>query len=307
MDIRAYTSLSEAEKAEAKAFVEKTFQPGLGRTFQDKWQELLGPAYGHGRDLYFARSEDCVLGSMALVLVEIPVKGEAFMTNFKGQQQQVLDTMLVYAEGLVIKAGAKRLLVGCDPALSLPIDRVLKQGYQAAYNLITLVQERRPNNHKAVSGTIVGINEAMPEEREKDLVNYAHIMTQAFIESPNGATLTPSEAGHALDSGMDLGLFYPGDAGMPSVPFVPAKPLGAYECHMESDTGWIDTLAILPDQQGKGYGRNMLGLVMDKLWCNGPKQLRMTVMDANQHAYKLYLSEGFQVETLYSKWFVKGW
>ena len=69
---------------------------------------------------------------------------------------------------------------------------------------------------------------------------------------------------------------------------------------------WIEALAELPEEQGKGYGRALFRLAQNLLWSmEDVTCLKMMVMDANRHAYDMYLAHGFEVESIGSHWFVK--
>ncbi len=69
---------------------------------------------------------------------------------------------------------------------------------------------------------------------------------------------------------------------------------------------WTEALAELPEEQGKGYGRALFRLAQNLLWSmEDVTCLKMMVMDANRHAYDMYLAHGFEVESIGSHWFVK--
>lgn len=56
---------------------------------------------------------------------------------------------------------------------------------------------------------------------------------------------------------------------------------------------YIDTFGVIPDQQGKGIGSQLLGFLIEKYVVNNQKTLGLLVEEANEAAKKLYLKLGF--------------
>ncbi len=54
------------------------------------------------------------------------------------------------------------------------------------------------------------------------------------------------------------------------------------------------TIAVAPDQQGKGYGKLILNEVMARLAAHGAESLFLEVRESNERARNLYRNAGFQ-------------
>ena len=54
------------------------------------------------------------------------------------------------------------------------------------------------------------------------------------------------------------------------------------------------TIAVAPDQQGKGYGKLILNEVMARLAAHGAESLFLEVRVSNERARNLYRSAGFE-------------
>jgi hypothetical protein len=78
-----------------------------------------------------------------------------------------------------------------------------------------------------------------------------------------------------------------------------------YETTIIDNLGWLDTLAIATKHQAIGYGKQLFRQVQNFLWRKEVSTLKMTVIDANKHAYDMYLKHNFKLSKLLSTWYVK--
>ena len=78
------------------------------------------------------------------------------------------------------------------------------------------------------------------------------------------------------------------------------EPIGILRIEKDPDDNIaeIGPIAILPTYQGKGLGRNLLRVGLEVGLRNGFKSTALSVNGENQKAADLYLSEGFEKETL---------
>lgn len=78
------------------------------------------------------------------------------------------------------------------------------------------------------------------------------------------------------------------------------EPIGILRIEKDPDdnVAEIGPIAILPAYQGKGLGRNLLRFGLEVGLRNGFKSTVLSVNGENQKAADLYLSEGFEKETL---------
>jgi ribosomal-protein-alanine acetyltransferase len=58
--------------------------------------------------------------------------------------------------------------------------------------------------------------------------------------------------------------------------------------------GDVQTIAVHPDYQGKGYGRRLLAALLDEAALRGVKELFLEVRADNETAQQLYRSVGFE-------------
>ncbi|KUO22269.1 GNAT family N-acetyltransferase [Streptomyces dysideae] len=61
-------------------------------------------------------------------------------------------------------------------------------------------------------------------------------------------------------------------------------------------TSWVMSLAVSPDQRGRGLGRRLMLEVLRRLRAEGVREVRLTVEPTNAAAIMLYRSLGFSSE-----------
>lgn len=75
--------------------------------------------------------------------------------------------------------------------------------------------------------------------------------------------------------------------------------IGVCNCNVESEDVSIFGVGISPKYQGRGFGKEMLNRVIEKLLNMDIKNITLEVSSINNRAYNLYKSNGFKVKTQY--------
>lgn len=73
--------------------------------------------------------------------------------------------------------------------------------------------------------------------------------------------------------------------------------------HPSEGIGWIATLAVLPEQRGKGVGRALLEAT--EAACNAPI-LKLCVRRSNEEAIRMYLSAGYHFSDTWRNYYNDG-
>lgn len=71
-----------------------------------------------------------------------------------------------------------------------------------------------------------------------------------------------------------------------------ATAMAGYDGHR----GWVNYLAVAPDQWGRGYGRSMMAEVERQLTAAGCPKLNLQVRTGNSHALAFYRRLGYMPE-----------
>jgi ribosomal protein S18 acetylase RimI-like enzyme len=82
------------------------------------------------------------------------------------------------------------------------------------------------------------------------------------------------------------------------------KNIGQIGALQEPGEMYIRVVGIDPVFQGKGYGRQMLALLLDKLKSEGHSKFSLDVVTENRNALSLYISCGFSETTVYDYYII---
>ena len=81
--------------------------------------------------------------------------------------------------------------------------------------------------------------------------------------------------------------------------FLKDKVIGSCTANMEGSNVCIFGLGISPEYQNKGYGREMLNLLLGQLTQHKSGEISLEVSSTNAAAYHLYITSGFHPKTQY--------
>ncbi len=93
-----------------------------------------------------------------------------------------------------------------------------------------------------------------------------------------------------LAVGRDLFLVGTADEG------IVATVMGGYEGHR----GWVNYLAVSPDCQGRGYGRQMMTAIEERLLERGCPKLNLQIRASNQAVVDFYRAIGYREDPVVS-------
>ncbi len=75
-----------------------------------------------------------------------------------------------------------------------------------------------------------------------------------------------------------------------------ASVMGGYEGHR----GWANYLAIAPNQQGKGYARQVMSKLESRLFEKGCPKINLQIRDTNVNVIRFYESLGYKADACVS-------
>ena len=80
------------------------------------------------------------------------------------------------------------------------------------------------------------------------------------------------------------------------------QPIGKAHIHWQSNDVHLSDIAILPNQQGQGYGRSLIAQGINHVLKTGCSMLSLDVETGNQNAIKLYKDLGFVTQNICDYW-----
>jgi ribosomal protein S18 acetylase RimI-like enzyme len=136
--------------------------------------------------------------------------------------------------------------------------------------------------------------------RARSIKGYAAEHVRAGNWSPSQAEeLAAKETDDLLPDGVDT----PGmlllaaetaSAGLIGIVWVELK-------HRQTTGAWIYDIEIIPDQRGRGYGRDLLRAAEREVEKLGVKSIALNVFGGNRAARHLYESSGYEITSLFMR------
>lgn len=75
--------------------------------------------------------------------------------------------------------------------------------------------------------------------------------------------------------------------------------IGLGSINQQRDEALIYGFGIVPEYRGRGYGKELLHLIVERLWHAGTTEIMLDVNSKNAHALELYKKSGFQIEVAF--------
>lgn len=211
---------------------------------------------------------------------EVPTRGIGYIILRDCPEERLGEALGKGMEKLK-KAGAATVL-----ATSLPEGEPLRSGPCGVWRLthahdIVAMEAPLTGRGKCENKLVL-----RPLKRASEDKLFLDLANRSFAGVPNARTYT---AGDLRKQNFRLGLAYQGE-----------ELVGLYEVDLTEKTPEIAALAIAPELRRQGYGRRLLGTLLEGM---RTPTCTLTVSSANLPALELYRSEGFAQTGLVSSWF----
>lgn len=212
--------------------------------------------------------------SYQIITNEIPVKGIGYLiVNDPEALKQGVDDLISRGAITIYARGA--------------LEEGERDGLEVTYAYDMLMMERELTGLPAPEGKL-----QMKPLTGQEAAAYIEIYNESFRTVPNGATIDRSALDKLLGTEERAGLVWLG-----------TRPVGFYDCAMDTEVPKINALGVIKVMRGKGLGRELLRTVMAKLAEEGYARCKLMVSTANEPAFGLYRAEGFVVSEKVSAWY----
>lgn len=291
MEIYSFNELSEDQKRNIYQLMNSFESKSSFTSYEEMAGFIGGIVFDRGRSFFSLWEGGKLLGTLGAISKEAEVRGEIFITgiNIKGLNIDVFEPLLSKALDYCSDFKDVRFRLGVMSDRNYLIPVVEKCGFREANRNLVMkycggivkLQEEDDNCFKPLC----------PE----NIKDYQRVESAAFLQAPNGGAVEDEELPELLEEyqGNNLaGIFY--KAGMPS---------GTYTLRIKDGAGWIESIGVAPDSQGRGIGRILLNKSIQVLQGKEVPEIKLSVFSSNDRAVQLYLKSGFQVESEHSIWY----
>lgn len=223
---------------------------------------LFGPAFDNG-ETYFVLIEEDVKGCFGIVVSEVETKSQLFVIDVDASMG-LIDTQL---RSVKKKYPVEEVFIGVKNDLPKP--------YEYQFQSLHL---------QYIGPQVKEKLDIIPLDKDNvDLFKKIH--NDAFLLVPNGGSITEEELLLYIEKEVESYIVYDKEA------------IGI----MIIKDYIIDSIAVLPKYQGRGYGRKILRKCIELM--NG--NVELFVVDANKNALELYYKNDFIVKEYKNKWYKK--
>lgn len=288
--LRSFDALSQSER-------EQLFQLA-NRWDPDRYDDLVDMsanydslAFEGGRQLFTLWNGKELVASLGLITKELQIKGEAFVTSLYGDDREALDALLTHARSLIPPTRHVLIHLSQAPSARHLNPWALAHGFEPECSSLVLARQATslPTRHRMTS-------ELLPLSTEAEIHAYCDTSNAAFLDSPMGGQLSPTEVRKMKEEAQDLDLL--------GVAYLHGKPFGIYNLDLKGSVGWIEGIGIAPTYRGKGLGAELLTRCMQVLKSKGATSFKLVVMSHNVAACKLYERTGFTLEKTLGHWYL---
>ncbi|MDB5096837.1 MAG: GCN5-related N-acetyltransferase [Cyanobacteria bacterium RYN_339] len=287
--IRPYCDLSEGQRAQLYAFTRR-HDP---ERFHDAGiMELCyhSAAFEHGASQFTVWRGEELVGAMGAVIREAKERGEIFITAvaIEPGHEDIFKPLLDRTFACMPPLDGVAVHMGIQPSKPDIETMAAAQGFVVGYDGLVMTYRG--------AEFALGAEPAWRVETvdEANCEPYRWVLDSAFRNSPNGATVDMEQIRELMAEISHpslLGLAWLGD-----------KPAAAFELAVQGEEGWIEAIAVSPELQGRGIGRRMLPVAIERLQAQGATTIKLLVMSTNEPAVRLYANNGFAVDYVTSRW-----
>lgn len=292
--IKAFNNLSEQETKKLYEFIMSYGHNHHFSSFNEFTRDYSGPIFDFGQHQFSFWAADQAVATLAMITKDIEEKGEVFITGIYCSQEflEKLELLVIKAVDLCQKFHPKKVKLGISDKQNYLIPVARATCFSEVYK--SLVMRLETNKCTDIHPDQEQLEVVFLSEKNK--LAYKEVSNQAFITSPNGSILTDDILTNLIKENVET-------PELVAILMYQGKPAGIYELTLKGSVGWIESLGIHPDFQGKGLGRILLFKAINQLYLSGAKEVKLYVMSSNERAVQLYQDSGFVEERIGSTWF----
>ncbi|MGV8982265.1 GNAT family N-acetyltransferase [Clostridium sp.] len=308
MEIKQFNLISSLQKKELYNFIKST-DLTYNKTYIEMTKIYESDTFNEGNSVFILFHEGKIKGSAALITKEISINGQVFITDICVERESIpnqdtstlkisnteiflrllIETVVQYCN----KFSYKSIKVGIRESEIYLIPYINKLGFSHIYDAV-IMKYREDRNMILKTDNDIELKPLCISDSQE----YMNIHNEAFKNSPNGGTIDELEV-------KDYIVQYANNEDLIGICFYQKKPCGIYELSIDGNTGWIDTLAILPNYQNSGFGKSLIVKCIKKLYGKDVEKIKLLVITSNDIALAVYKNRGFEEEGVFSYWFQK--
>lgn len=333
MAIFSFKELDSEKRLQVYDFIKEANEL-FDKSFEEMEKFYLSEVFNNGDTLIVSFYDNKILGTIGVIIKEVPIKGEAFITeifmnkdfldySLKAYGEHIVNELLHRAVNICEEHGANKISLGIKNKLSFLEGYILSNDFFKTHEAIIMKYTKKEKHQvntlqcsletegkeETKSHPLNPLIETKPHSdeeacvellplNEETLEKFMNIHNAGFKDTPNAATLSLNETRELFHG-------YKGSEDLIGIVKWEKQSIGIYMLAIADNVGWIDNIAILEEFRGKSFGKLLINKCIDLLRCKGLENIKLLVMSSNTIAYKFYKNYGFEEEQTYSTWYEK--
>ncbi|AET66488.1 acetyltransferase [Desulfosporosinus orientis DSM 765] len=220
---------------------------------------------------------------ISILTMFVPTKQEAEIAAYtlpKYREKGYFKLLLTKAMEELKRFEVPYILFVCERS-SIPGKEVMK-ALQAGYEHTEYFMRFLKGKFSRLNGYRIVLRQALPEELEEVVTVHMKVFNDNYDESKS----------------LIQNRFH-SDTRDQYLAILQDKVIGVVSTNYDGEDVSIFGLGIIPEYQGKGYGKELLCSVIDRLLLAGKAHITIEVNSDNTNAYMLYKKTGFYVDVAY--------
>ncbi len=292
MQIIKFKSMTDKQKEHLYSFT-KQFNQSLPSSCDEMCKYWGGAAFDQGESFFGFFQDNIIIGTIGVVTREVQLRNEIFIAGFNVQSEYIhkCGEILSYAIKICESYKDVSLKLGIREHMLVIVPYLQQQGFEEVYRLNVL----KLNKDFGIEYKSKLCYQPLSPSNIK---HFQSINNAAFLNSPNGSSFTDEELEDILEEYKDMPDYS-------AVAYADTEFVGMFTLAEKDSTGWIDSIGVKPELQGRGIGKEVLFKAVEVLQKHGLTDIKLTVMSANENAVRLYMKYGFEFEGVLSIWYEK--
>lgn len=308
MGVFSFRELDDLKRLQIYEFI-KEANEFFNKSFEGMKKFYLSEVFNYGESLFVSFDENKIVGTIGIITKEIPIKGEAFITeiflnqdfldcSLKVYGQHIVNELIQKAVDICEKHKAEKITLGLKNKLDFLAGYVFQNGFVKTHEAIIMKYEAKDDAKKKNMDIQNKNSFKLVPLSEKTLEEFTIIHNEGFRGTPNGSNLSVDETRELFNG-------YIGNEELIGIVKAGDNSIGIYMVTVDEKVGWIDNIAILEEFRDQGYGKVLINECINLLKNKQINSIKLLVMSSNTVAYKFYKNYGFIEEQVYSTWYEK--
>jgi GNAT superfamily N-acetyltransferase len=295
MKIKSITEIDDKQQKQSFELFKQYKKSSNIKNFDEYISHCKTSHFNYGKEYFVLIDDNVVKSTIGLITKPIEENGDAYLTDITciEEEKHYLELLLKHIKNKGKSLPPHTLKAGYSIEDKHIEEILLKNGGVNPYEIIEMNYDRSIELEKIHIDDKV---EFIPLSK-KISSDYIFVHNESFKNSPNGSIIEEEDMKEVYDNYIKYPYYEI------SILQENNNLIGFYEILIDNGVGEVDSIGVVPEYQGKGYGLKILKKAVEVLKKQSVDEIKLIVVSTNENAYNMYKKYGFKVKNIYSKWY----